>query len=506
MTRTPSPKSALTASLCLAVALASVAPASVALSSIAMGGPQDEEGGGRRGPPWRDGGGDWRDKMGGLPESVLREQSDEPVKPPSLDDAASAAFTAAAAVARPHLKDAYVHAGRTLIVPVAFKTIQAAIDAAAAGDVVMVRAGVYYELLTMKDGVKLISDVAEDGAELVAVENARLRLPRRTLRTILDGSKSKPSSHGMIDFEPGSGRRTIVDGFTIRSLPAQDHHVPGHAHGLNVRGASPVIANCLLMGNGSTGIGNHVVYEDQSTPMPERDFRHANIKHEASPVIYGNVIRDSLGLAIGCNHFSTPFVLGNEMFGNDDSELGDAPTPAIGAKHGARPTIVGNVVHGNPGGGILCRAGDPQGAHPIDRPPGPKIRNNLVFANGETMPGIACASAGTTSEPVEIVGNWIYDSGAVGIGVSDGSVATVTTNIVARSKGIGIVVNGAVVAELSRNGVLAPGGPGFAIVRGAEVAAMTQNAVTDAAGPRFVVRGGKVGLPPEETPKDGADK
>ena len=70
----------------------------------------------------------------------------------------------------------------------------------------------------------------------------------------------------------------------------------------------------------------------------------ANVAHQASALIYGNVIRDSLGLAIGCNHLATPFVLGNEMFGNDDSKLGDEPTPAIGAKHGARPTIVGNVI------------------------------------------------------------------------------------------------------------------------------------------------------------------
>ncbi len=480
--------------------------AAAALASMALAGPEDPQGRAGGEPPWKSRRSDMLDKMGGLAESVLAEQSREPVEPPDLDDAAAAAFAAAAAEARPLLEDAYVHAGRTITVPDDFETIQTAIDAAAAGDVVVVRAGVYYELLTMKDGVKLISDDAQDGDEVVAVEDARLRLPRRALRTILDGSRSQPSSHGMIDFEPGSGRRTIVDGFTIRSLPPQDHHVPGHAHGLNVRGASPVIANCLIMGNGSTGIGNHVVFEDQSAPMPERDFRHANIKHEASALIYGNVIRDSLGLAIGCNHFATPFVLGNEMFGNDDSKLGGAPTPAIGAKHGARPTIVGNVIHGNPGGGILCKTGARQGAHPIDRPPRPRIRSNLVYANGTTMPGIACAGAGTTYEPAEVVGNRVYDAGAVGIGASEKSVVVITGNIVARSKGIGISVNGAVVPELSRNGIREPGGPGIAIVQGAAVREMKGNAVQGASGPRFIVRGGTVREPAPGSGTRGADK
>ena len=317
---------------------------------------------------------------GGLPGPIRRLQNDEPVIPPTLEQAITAAGKAAREAALP-LIDTKFHKGRRITVPDDHRTVQGAIDAAKSGDVVFVKAGTYFEQLVMKDGVKLVSDDSDDGNALVAVEGARLKLPRRTLRTILDGSKAKPSRHGMIDFNPGVGRKTIVDGFTIRNLPRQDHHIPGHAHGLNVRGASPVITNCYLHGNGSTGIGNHVVYRDQAEPMAERDFRHANIQHRAEAVIYHNVIRDSFGLGIGSNHFSAPYILGNEVFANSDAELGAEPTPGIGAKHGARPTTIGNLVHDNPGGGILCRVGVAQGAHPIDRRARPVGERNVVFRN-----------------------------------------------------------------------------------------------------------------------------
>jgi len=111
-----------------------------------------------------------------------------------------------------------------------------------------------------------MSDSSNNGDELVSVKDVRIKLPRRTLRTIIDGAKTTPSKHGMVDFNAGVTDKTIVDGFTIRNLPPQNHHIPGHAHGLNIRGASPVIMNCYIKDMGSTGIGSHVVYNDQESP------------------------------------------------------------------------------------------------------------------------------------------------------------------------------------------------------------------------------------------------
>lgn len=433
-----------------------------------------------------------QDGAGGLPEEILKLQSLEKVEVPSLDAAIDLALAAAQQAADP-LIDREYHTGRHLLVPEDHDTIQAAIDAANDRDIVVVAAGTYFELLTMKQGVMLVSDASEMGAELVAVPGARTRLPRRTLRTILDGSKSAPSHHGMLDFPPGATCATIIDGFTIQGLPEQDHHIPGHAHGLNLRGASPVVTNCFIRKNGSTGIGNHVLFADQETKLEDRDFRHANITHQASAVIYRNIICDSLGRGIGCNHFASPFILGNEVFANSDAEQGEMNGPGIGAKHGATPTIIGNIVHDNPGGGISSRVGVAQGKHSIDRPTAPLVQRNVVYGNGTERPGISNAGGGSTERPVTFVDNIIFDSGAVGIGLSEGAVGIITGNIVCRSHLGGIAVNAGTALRLSDNKVTATGAPGFLVVAGSKVLRMEGNAADSTLGPRFVVRDSTVG-------------
>jgi hypothetical protein len=442
--------------------------------------------------PWERRRRETQDRAGGLPEKVLKLQSLEKVKAPSIDAAISVALAAARRVADP-LIDRKYHTGRRLRVPQDHGTIQAAIDTASPRDVVVVAAGTYFELITMKAGVLLVSATAEGGDELVPVPRARTRLPRRTLRTILDGSKATPSRHGMIDFPPGANRHTIVDGFTIQNLPAQDHHKPGHAHGLNMRGASPVVMNCYIRKNGSTGIGNHVLYADQGAKMATRDFRHANIKHQAAAVIYRNIICESLGRGVGCNHFSSPQILGNEVFANSDAEHGETNGPGIGAKHGATPTIIGNIVHDNPGGGISSRVGMAQGKHPIDRPTSPMVKSNVVYGNGTRRPGISNSGGGSKEQPVTFVDNFVFDSGAVGIGLVDGAVGIITGNIVCRSALGGIAVNASIALRLTDNKVTKTGAPGFLIVNGSSVLRMEGNAADSTRGPRFVLQASTIG-------------
>ena len=429
-----------------------------------------------------------QDKVSGLPQSVINLQSIEPVQIPSIKEAVVLALNAAAKTATPLIDTDFHKNGKKIKVPDDYNTIQEAINGAQSGDMIIVAPGTYYEQLVMKDGVKLVSDSSDHGDELVDVPNGQLKFSKRALRTIIDGSKSKPSKHGMVDFDPGVGRKTIIDGFTIQNLPMQNHHIPGHAHGLNVRGASPVITNCLIRNMGSTGIGSHVVYNDQDSKMADRDFRWDNIKHQSSAVLYNNIIHNSVGLGIGCNHFSSPFILGNEVFKNSDAELGEPPTPGIGNKHGSFATIVGNIVHDNPGGGIKAKDGARQGRHSIDRPTHPVILNNVVYDNGSEQTGISCRTAGSIETPIIISGNYVYRATAVGIGLSKNSVGIVADNMVMHSEYPNIAINGSIALKLNRNKILGFGNaPGIAIVNKSVVNEMIGNGVENGERPRFMV-------------------
>jgi hypothetical protein len=437
--------------------------------------------------PWERGKRERQDQLGGVPREILACQKIKRVERPAIQDAMASALTLAGQAANEAIPRRSRRDARTLRVPGGFATIRSAIEAARTGDTVLVNAGTYYEQLDLKDGVRLVSDAGDGGDEPASIDGARLQLPRRALRTVLDGSKSERSSHGMIDFAQGAGRGTVVDGFTIQNLPKQDHHQPGHAHAINIRGASPIILNCLVRRNGSTGIGSHVIYQDQATPMENRDFRRANIKHEAKAVIFHNVVHGNFGLGIGCNHFSAPLVLGNEVFGNDDSELGEM-SPGIGCKHGAAPLILGNVVHGNPGGGILAKVGEPQGAHGIDAPTHPEIRSNVVYHNGKDRPAIAADGGGSAAQPVRILGNSVVGSGVAGIGLAGGVVGIVADNRVCDTAGPGIAIHHATVLTLEGNEVTGSKTCGFAVVDRSVVWEMTGNAADANIGPRFTLR------------------
>ena len=222
--------------------------------------------------------------------------------------------------------------------------------------------------------------------------------------------------------------------------------------------------------------------------MPDRDFRWANIMHRASAVIFHNIIYGNLGLGIGANHFSTPYILGNEVFNNSDTELGDDPSPGMGNKHGSAATIIGNINHDNPGGGILCRAGAPQGRHQIDRPTHTTIMKNVVYNSGSIRPGISCSDSGSETMPVKIIGNYVYNAGVKGIGLQNGAVGIIEDNMVSESKLAGITIaRDSTAIRLNRNKVTgSKESAGIVIENGESVREMIGNASDSNKGPRFV--------------------
>jgi len=424
-------------------------------------------------------------KSDGFPAEVLARQHFDRAPLPSIDEAIAKAMVAARAAAMPLIDAAFHDRGRRLLVPAEYPSIQQALDTADAGDTVVVRPGTYSEHLFIRDGIKLVSDAGPDNDAEVLVEGARLTLPQRALITIIDGSYDNASPVGMLNFSQGAGRHTIVDGFTIRNMPRQNHHLPAHTHAVNLRGASPVIMNCYVRDNGSTGIGNHVAYLDQNAPMAERDFRQANIETPAAAVVFHNIVRNNFGRGIGCNHFATTLLAGNEVMANDDSGLEEKAGPGIGIKHGARPTVVGNVVHDNPYGGIKIKFGEPQGKFDVDRQPSAEVRANVLFQNGD-QPNLTCAGCGVDSQPAIITGNYLFESAVAGISLVNKTNAIVEENIVSGCRNSGIVVNDSHLVRLNRNLIANAKNNGLMVSKSSTVDEMIDNTAFAIEGQAFL--------------------
>ena len=94
--------------------------------------------------------------------------------------------------------------------------------------------------------------------------------------------------------------------------------------------------------------------------------------------------------------------------------------------------------------------------------------------------------------PVKFIGNFVYDAGAVGIGLTNNAVCIVEDNVVSGSGSPGIVVSGATALKLNRNKVTGAQAPGFMIASDAHVLEMIGNAAEGNRGPRFMLRGATI--------------
>ncbi len=284
----------------------------------------------------------------------------------------------------------------------------------------------------------------------------------------------------MVDCADGS----VIDGFTITGMDTVNHHLPGHSHAVQNRGRSGIIKNCIVHGNGSTGIGSH-----------QKDGRPAR------PVIIHNKVYRNFGIGIGFNHFSEGVCRDNVVFENHET--------GIGIQNGASPLIEKNTSYANGWNGISAR----RGAKPV-------VRHNVVYNNGKNASGDAPPGAGvgigadstgwlvqsgdsirpmivegnivynnpnggimTRNHALTIIrGNKSYDNQPFQIAVSDHSVSTIENNSVfispaSQYKGGGIGVRGGN-ADIEGNTVSGTDGVGIGVIDGGK-ARIVDNTISE---------------------------
>ncbi len=227
----------------------------------------------------------------------------------------------------------------TIYVPDDYGTIQAAIDASADDDTVIVRPGTYVE--NIKFNGKAITLRSEQGPEV----------------TIIDGDESGT----VVKFNYGEGRDSVLDGFTIQN--GVTSAVGGGGVSL-VNASSPVIKNNIITGNTTERGGGGIRCNGGSSPLiMDNTITNNNAgwgggilcSDHASPGIRGNTLTGNIagdGGGIYCEVECSPAISGNTLANNTATINGGG----ICCYFGSSPHICGNTIDGNIadyfGGGI----------------------------------------------------------------------------------------------------------------------------------------------------------
>ena len=249
--------------------------------------------------------------------------------------------------------------GDTLLVPSEFATIQAAIDAAKDGDLILVAPGTYGE------AINLLGKAIELRSELGSAV------------TVIDG-KSLGSS--VITCVNGESADTVIDGFTIRGGTGTflDPPFAGFSGGgmLNID-SSPTVQNCLFIDNSTTMRGGGIC-NIASSPIVSLCVFDGNTAFSRGGAIYN----------AGANGTDSNPLFNECTFGNND-------TAGIGG------AMFNTGVDGNVGNPILigCTL---VGNHAANR-------GGAVYANGGNAEYVNCFFDSNLSG---VHGGGIYNLGA----------------------------------------------------------------------------------------------
>jgi hypothetical protein len=287
-------------------------------------------------------------------------------------------------------------AARTLTVdddgPADYRTIQAAIDAAAAGDVVSVAPGAYPENLRLKSGVAVVGS----GSDVTVVDGggrgpaARLSDCDSTTRlegfrltggaALLGGGVRIDRGAPVVRFNAVLGNRAVGSGTAYgygggvavlaSAAVISDNVVSGNeadfGGGLHIDGGSPRIARNTITGNTAGAGGGIDAYVVSGTP----------------PLITANAIRQNSaqyggGLELagpGAPVVSNNLILGNTASGGGQAGLGGGADAYYSGAHLVNNTVAGNGARR--GGGVAVVA---IGA--------PRVASNIFLDNDASAAG-----------------------------------------------------------------------------------------------------------------------
>ena len=377
-----------------------------------------------------------------------------------------------------------------ILVPAGFETIQAAVDAAQPGEVVLVSPGTYKERIVMKSQVTLRSSGVD--------EKGKLGIKRAEV-TIIDGGGSMPGNERAgVTMAEGS----VLDGFTVTNVEKYndaiwqkdwDEQGANQSHediglfgtpGIAVSGVSCSIRNCIVHHVGGTGIAMRSDDGKSCHPLVSKNICYRNMgggigsMNGAGGIIDSNVCFENWYAGIGHDNAS-PMVIRNECYNNIRA--------GIGISEGSCPLVRDNRCYKNRKAGIGIRTGsatqpvvennecfeNEMAGIGVDEEAEPIIRNNHCHHN--KLAGIGSRSGAKSV----LLGNKCEENKASGIGVSNGADAILIGNKCVENKLVAIGIPGKSHAILIRNELIrAEGMPPIVAVLEGSSSTLIENKIT----------------------------
>jgi parallel beta-helix repeat protein len=285
-------------------------------------------------------------------------------------------------------------AAKIIHVPADQPTIQAAINAAATGDMVLVAPGTYTENINFS------------GKAIMVVSSAG------PATTIIDGNKLG----SVVIFNSGETRKSILSGFTLQNGNALPANLDGG--GIEISGASPIVMHNIIQNNTACD-GGGGVHIDFSSALLEGNTIRNNSQSGCSGGVGGGGV--AVVGAASAQVFNNIIVSNSWGSAGGGITLFAAGTPTI-----ENNTIARNTAGGQGGGIWLVNAG------------GEIIVQNLIHDNTGTQGGGIYLSLGSTGQVLvnnTIANNKGSASGSALYTTGDGTAVQIYNNILVGSSG-----------------------------------------------------------------------